>query len=65
VAGDLRHSVQIDAAPVILDDGTGAAYAYEYAWNASGVGSGVYIYVIEAHKGDETIRATRKLTYIR
>ncbi|HOX22513.1 MAG TPA: IPT/TIG domain-containing protein, partial [Elusimicrobiales bacterium] len=65
VAGDLRHSVQIDAAPVILDDGTGAAYAYEYAWNASGAGSGVYIYVIEAHKGDETIRATRKLTYIR
>ncbi|HOX22967.1 MAG TPA: IPT/TIG domain-containing protein, partial [Elusimicrobiales bacterium] len=25
VAGDLRHSVQIDAAPVILDDGIGAA----------------------------------------
>ena len=54
--------------PVQLDDGNGKGlqYTFDYLWNTGNVGSGVYIYVITAHKaGQSNISRTKKLAVIR
>jgi spore germination protein YaaH len=51
-------------APQILDDGNGLGpqYTYDYLWDASGVGSGIYVCVITARKaGQPDIRRTSKV----
>ncbi|MFA5162765.1 MAG: IPT/TIG domain-containing protein [Elusimicrobiales bacterium] len=61
VSGQLRHSGHMDGGPnVLLPE-----YAYEYEWNMSGAGSGVYTAVIEAHKAGETVKAKKKFAIVR
>ncbi|MDD2774142.1 MAG: T9SS type A sorting domain-containing protein, partial [Elusimicrobiales bacterium] len=61
VAGELRHNAHIDGGPTVLSP----EYAYEYDWDMGGAGSGVYIAVIEAHSGGETVKAKKKFAIIR
>ncbi len=54
--------------PVQLDDGNGKGlqYTFDYLWNTSSIGSGVYIYAITAHKaGYSNISRTKKVAVIR
>ena len=54
--------------PLQLDDGNGKGlqYTFDYLWNTSSVGSGVYIYAITAHKaGQSNISRIKKLAVIR
>jgi hypothetical protein len=62
VAGDLVHETRIEQAPQVINN----KYAYEYAWDSSGIASGVYIYVVVAKKSGETdIRVMKKLAVVR
>jgi len=41
-------------------------YAYEYTWDITDKASGVYLYLIKAHKSDEdTIKVLKKLAIIK
>lgn len=42
-------------APTVLDDGNGKGpqYTYDYEWDVSGVGSGVYVYAVTAKKAGQ------------
>lgn len=54
--------------PVVLDDGNGKGpqWTYDLAWDAGGVGSGVYIYVVTAKKaGQADIKKTGRLAVLR
>ena len=55
VAGRKVHSSS-DFRFGVLDDGNGkgAQNTYDHAWDVSGVGSGVYIYVITARRAGQT-----------
>lgn len=51
-----------------FDDGNGkgAQYTYEHVWDVSGIGSGVYTYVMSAHKaGQRDIHKTGKVGVIK
>ena len=51
-----------------LDDGNGfgSQFTFDHAWDVSGVGSGVYNFVVTAHKaGTEEIRSTGKIGVIK
>jgi hypothetical protein len=61
VAGELRHSAHIAGGPTV----SAPQYAYEYVWNMSGAGSGVYTAVVEARKGGAVIKATKKFAIIK
>ena len=62
IAGSLVHEARLDGVPAIVD----GKYAYEYSWNASGVASGVYIYVAIAKKsGAQDLRVRKKVAIIR
>jgi len=61
VSGQLRHSAHMDGAPTKITP----EYAYEYIWDMSGAGSGVYTAIIEAHSGGESIKAKKKFAIIR
>jgi hypothetical protein len=61
VAGTLRHSAHIDGGPTVL----APQYAYEYTWDMGGAGSGVYTAVVVAHKGGQTVEATKKFAIIK
>ena len=65
IAGDLAHETRLTGMPQIIDDGQGPQYAYEYTWNISGVGSGVYIYAIRARKEKQDIRSVGKCAVIK
>lgn len=55
VGGARRHEVTL----------TGAAAAHETAWDVSGIGSGIYYYVVEASGGGSIVRKTGKLAVIK
>jgi hypothetical protein len=61
IAGELRHSATISGAPQI----SAPEYAYEYTWDTGGAGSGVYIAVVEARKGDAAIKTKKKFAVIK
>ena len=62
VSGGLVHEASLSDAPAVIDN----KYAYEYRWDTSGVGSGVYIYAITTKKsGFPDIRASGKSAVIK
>ena len=62
VSGDLLHDARIESQPVIMDN----KYAYEYTWNAGGIASGVYVYVVVARKtGENPIKVMKKLAIVK
>jgi hypothetical protein len=63
VSGQAVHAASLGSAKV-LDDGNGKGpqWTYDYAWDTSGVGSGVYFYVLTAKKaGHEDINVIKKI----
>ncbi len=65
VAGDLVHETELSGNPLIIDDGQGPQYAYEYPWDGH-IPSGTYIYVMRAKKvGHEDLEKISKLAVIR
>lgn len=65
LSGDLVHKTSLSGTPQVIDDGQGPQYAYEYTWNISDIGSGVYIYAIRARKGKQNIRSVGKCAVIK
>jgi len=62
IAGELRHSARMDGAPNV----SAPEYAYEYSWDMSGAGSGVYVAVVEAHKaGYGNIKVKKTFAVVR
>ncbi|MFA6579812.1 MAG: hypothetical protein WCU88_12150 [Elusimicrobiota bacterium] len=65
VSGRQVHEANIDRAPVVMDDGSGPKYVYEYVWDGH-IPSGVYFYAVEAKKGGNTsIKRIGKLAVVR
>jgi hypothetical protein len=61
-AGELVHSVELPGGNATIMNGK---YAYEYAWNTSGIASGVYIYLVRAKKDDKTIQIMKKVALLK
>jgi len=62
IAGELVHKDEISSMPIIKNN----KYAYEYIWDISDKASGVYIYLIRAHKaGEKTIKVLKKIAVIK
>jgi len=56
----------VSGPPQTIDDGQGPQQAFEYTWDVSGVGSGVYIYAITAYEdGVGTARKVGKCSIIK
>ncbi len=67
ISGERVHSVNLSS-PQALDDGNGkgSQYTFDYSWDTSHVGSGIYVVAITAHKaGQADIRAIKKAGVIR
>ncbi|MFA6029224.1 MAG: LamG-like jellyroll fold domain-containing protein [Elusimicrobiota bacterium] len=65
VSGRKVHEANIDRPPVVMDDGSGPKYVYEYVWDGH-IPSGVYFYAVEAKSGGHgSIRRTGKLAVVR
>jgi len=67
ISGKQVHSGSV-LSPQILDDGNGKGpqYTFDYSWNTSGAGSGVYIYSVTARKaGSSPISKRGKVGVIR
>lgn len=64
VAGEVAHGNTLTGTPGVIEDGNGADYAYEYAWQGH-IPSGVYYYVVEAEKAGRKLRKTGKFAVIR
>ncbi len=68
LSGERVHAATVEGPAPMIDDGSGrgAVRAFEYVWDVSGTASGVYIYVVTAHKaGRGTIRASGKVAVIK
>ena len=65
ISGSLVHEAVVSGDPSVIDDGQGPQYAYEYLWNVSESGSGVYVYVVTARKGPQTLKRTGKCAVIK
>ena len=68
LSGELVHRAELAGPAPLVDDGSGrgGVPSFEYRWDVSGVGSGVYIYVLTAHKGGRgDIRKSGKLAVIK
>ncbi|MBI4397198.1 MAG: hypothetical protein HY548_08890, partial [Elusimicrobia bacterium] len=66
ISGQLIHETEMTGNPRVVQDGSGVDYAFEYTWDVSDMASGVYIYVIQAHKnGEEDLRKVSKLAVIK
>jgi YVTN family beta-propeller protein len=66
VSGELVHSADIPGPPQVVDDGQGPEQAFEYRWDVSSVGSGVYYYVATAHdNGGGSVRKVGKCSVIK
>jgi hypothetical protein len=68
LSGELVKSASLPGAPQLIDDqsGRGAQYAYEWKWDVSGVGSGVYVYVVKAHQGARgELSTTKKMAVVK
>lgn len=64
VSGEEAHSRTLSGTPAVIEDGNGAEYAYEYAWQGH-IPSGVYYYLIEAQKDGRKLKKTGKFAVIR
>jgi len=64
VSGRFAHEHTIRGMPQVVDDGSGAQYAYEYTWDEE-IPSGIYYYCIEAWKEGQKMRKTGKFAIIR
>ncbi len=67
VAGHRVHSAEFSP-PRVFDDGNGKGpqYTYDYEWDVSGVGSGIYIYAVTIKKpGEGVISKTGKVAVIK
>ncbi|OGS46244.1 MAG: hypothetical protein A2539_02635 [Elusimicrobia bacterium RIFOXYD2_FULL_34_15] len=52
--------------PPTSNFGGASKYAYEYTWDISNKASGVYIYLVRAHKaGEKTIKVLKKIALIK
>ncbi|MBI4656546.1 MAG: right-handed parallel beta-helix repeat-containing protein [Elusimicrobia bacterium] len=65
ITGQLIKSVTLTGNPQLIDDGQGAQYAYEWTWDVSNAGSGIYIYAVKAYKNTGTLKAVKKLGIIK
>lgn len=66
IAGGLVHETELTDAPIIINDGSGPQYAYEYKWDTANVASGVYVLFIDAQKnGHERIKKMSKMAVIK
>src|SRR3989339_376133 len=62
IAGELVQGDEVYTQPIIKNN----KYAYEYTWDISDKASGVYLYLIKAHKANEkTIKVLKKLAIIK
>ena len=64
VSGREAHEHTITGLPVILDDGNGLDYAYEYTWDGH-IPSGVYYYLVEAERAGQKLKKTGKFIVVR
>lgn len=65
VSGALINSGNPQNAQVV-DDGSGPQFTYDYAWDVSGVGSGVYLFSIVARKsGQADVRKIGKVAVVK
>ncbi|MCK5584380.1 MAG: hypothetical protein KAI33_11335, partial [Elusimicrobiales bacterium] len=64
VSGRKAREHTLTGMPIIIDDGNGLDYAYEYTWNES-IPSGVYYYYMEAKKAGRTLKKTGKFAVVR
>lgn len=62
VAGALVHRAELSGPPGI---GVNGREAFEYAWDASGAASGIYLYSVRAVKGGQSAATVRKLALVR
>lgn len=68
ISGELITTAALVGAPKLIDDGSGRGpqYAYEWIWDVSNAGSGIYICVIEAHKnGSGGLKTIKKIGIIK
>ena len=67
VTGRPVHSGTVSSAVIVNDArGKGAQWTFDYAWDASHVGSGIYTFTATAHKsGRPNIRKTGRLVVLR
>ncbi|HAM38460.1 MAG: hypothetical protein A2539_06405 [Elusimicrobia bacterium RIFOXYD2_FULL_34_15] len=62
IAGELVQSDKIYTQPIIKNN----KYAYEYMWDVSNKASGIYLYLVRAHKdGEKTIKVLKKVAIIK
>lgn len=61
IAGGLIKEVTIDQEPKVINN----KYAYEYAWDTSGVASGVYVYVVRAKKDENVLKIVKKIGVVK
>lgn len=64
-SGDLVHETVLSGPPLVIDDGQGPQYAYEYQWDIKNAGSGVYVFSMTATKGDKTLKKTGRCAVIK
>mgnify|MGYP000374320919 CR=1 FL=1 len=64
VSGRFAHEHTIRGMPQVVDDGSGAQYAYEYTWDEE-IPSGIYYYHIRAEKSGRKLEKTGKFAIIR
>ncbi|MBI5596276.1 MAG: T9SS type A sorting domain-containing protein [Elusimicrobia bacterium] len=65
IAGTPVHETTLDGSPSVVNDDSGAHFAYEYSW-AGHIPSGVYLYTITAEKaGNAPIKRVGKLAVVR
>ena len=62
LAGELINNVQLAGSDYKIADNK---YSYEYQWDCANNTSGVYVYLIRAQKGSETIKAMKKIAIIK
>ncbi|MBI4050915.1 MAG: T9SS type A sorting domain-containing protein [Elusimicrobia bacterium] len=65
ISGSQVHETSLTGTPPVINDGQGPQYAYEYVWDVSGVGSGVYVFAVMAKKGSETLKRIGKCAVIK
>lgn len=64
VSGDVAHNYIITGQPIVINDGNGLEYAYEYAWRGH-IPSGVYYFVLEAQKAGKKLKRSGKFAVVR
>jgi hypothetical protein len=61
LAGVLVHSAELAGGPANLN----GRPTYEHSWDAAGLSSGAYLYVIQAGKAGQQSRALRKFAVVK